>query len=156
MLKISGFHTLKGYNSKSIYDEKVLFFANDSKNPSQSLYFFTVHKLKLIWINNLPIYLLGTNAKPHSLSTVYCMYLFRSCADAAAPVWWDSNQLLAALTPHCLQFCGSHHAVETQVTWCKVLPSNSSLDNLINNLTHCQIQHISSVSLLNSSEFQHM
>jgi hypothetical protein len=37
---------------RSISDRDVLIFANESRDPSQSLYFFTVHRQKLIPIKN--------------------------------------------------------------------------------------------------------
>jgi hypothetical protein len=53
MLKISVFHTSNYYKLKSVIARDVLLFANDSRNASQSLFFFTVHRLKLIAITNL-------------------------------------------------------------------------------------------------------
>jgi hypothetical protein len=43
---------LKNYKMKSINDRDVLFFANDSKNASQYLYFLTMHRIKLISLKN--------------------------------------------------------------------------------------------------------
>ncbi len=47
-LKIAGLNTSKNYILRSVNGRDILFFGNNSRDTSQSLYSLQVHRLKLI------------------------------------------------------------------------------------------------------------